>query len=88
MDRPSPFPSGNGTFSQFRRQASGFLVRYGEYDSAETLAFLELIEKLLVSASGTALFPSRVSGWELARTIPISFVQVDRESPPQRQAVN
>ena len=37
-----------------------------KYDSAETLAFLESIKNLLVSASGTALFLSGVSGWEQA----------------------
>ncbi len=35
-----------------------------KYDSAETLAFLRLIEKLLVSASGTTRSPPGLSGWE------------------------
>ncbi len=37
-----------------------------EYASAEILAFLDLAEKSLVSASATALSPSGVSGWEWA----------------------
>jgi len=39
-----------------------------EYASAEILAFLDLAEKSLVSASGTALYPSGVSGWERAKS--------------------
>ena len=37
-----------------------------KYASAEILAFLDLAEKSLVSASRTALSPSGVSGWERA----------------------
>ncbi len=40
-----------------------------KYDSAETLFFLELIEKLLVSASGTTRSPPGLSGWELTMTL-------------------
>ncbi len=52
----------------FAISSSGYgfpCATYRKYDSAETLAFLEIIEKLLVSTSGTALSPSGVFGWGL-----------------------
>ncbi len=46
---------------------------YGKYDSAQTLVFLELIEKYLVSSSGTTQSPSRLFGQELADVFDIKL---------------
>ena len=53
-----PVPVRKRHFFAISSSGCGFpCATYGKYDSAETLAFLELIEKLLVFASGTVQFP-------------------------------
>ena len=42
----------------------------------ESRAFLELIEKLLVSASGTTRSPPGLSGWEQARVSPMKIMNI------------
>ena len=49
-----------------------FLCGVQEYASAQILAFLDLAQKSLVSASRTAQPPSGVSGWELASIMAIA----------------
>ncbi len=70
---PTPAPSGPHTSGVTALRAVRDVRDVPKYDSAQPLAFLELIEKLLVSASGTTQSPSGVSGREWASFRPDYF---------------